>query len=106
MFTHLHAGPGYPGAAGSSEYDQEHGTRELDVSLTGVSGLAGHSVTVFVSGRQVGTLPVSGSGRVHGKWDTEHGQHVPAAVAGNQVQIRTGGGAVVASGIYAPKHED
>jgi hypothetical protein len=51
-------------------------------------------------------MPVSASGSAHGKWDTEHGQQVPAAVAGNQVQIRTASGAVVASGIYAPKHED
>lgn len=106
VFTHLRAGPGYPRAAGSSEYDQEHGTRELHVTLTGISGLAGHSVTVLVGGRRIGTVAVLGSGRAHGKWDTEHGQHVPGVVAGNQVQIRTAGGAVVASGIYAPKHED
>jgi hypothetical protein len=96
----------YPGARGHSEYDREGTKREVDVTVTGISRLAGHRVGVYVSGSKVGTVRVSSAGRAHREWSTDHGQAVPGATAGSTVRIRTGGGTLIAAGRYRPDTED
>ena len=58
--------------------------------MTGIGGLAGHQLTVFVNNHQAGTITVSSTGRAFGKWDTEHGQSVPSATIGSKVRVKTG----------------
>ena len=90
LFTRLQAGQAYPQASGSSEYSQHATSRELDVTVTFVSALAGHQVTVYVNGARAGPMTVSSTGSAFGTWATEHGQSVPAAPAGSKVEVRTG----------------
>lgn len=99
-FTFLTPTKQYPKAGGDSVYERD-GHREVEVTVTGVSALKGHRVTVFVNGHRVGTMAVSERGRAHREWDTEHDQAVPGAGAGSPVRVRTATGALIVSGRYA-----
>jgi predicted PilT family ATPase len=96
----LHGTAAFPNARGSSEYERGNGQRDVEVTVTGIRTLAGRQVTFFVAGTKIGTARVSSLGRVHIERDTEHGQSVPKASAGNGVSARTAGGTVIARGIY------
>jgi hypothetical protein len=106
LYAFLTAGRGYPKAVGSSEYDVEHGQRELEVTMAGVGGLAGKQLLVYLDGRKAGAVTVSSSGRAHREWDTEHGQRVPPSAAGGKVEVRTQAGTVVLSGSYKREQGD
>jgi hypothetical protein len=99
-FTYLKAAPHYAGARGDSEYEREGAKREVEVTVTGISRLAGRRVTVYINGRKVGTMRVASRGRAHRDWSTAHGQSVPSARAGSSVQVRTAGGTLIVSGRY------
>lgn len=96
----LHGTAAFPNARGSSEYERGDGGRDVKVTVVGIRKLAGKQVTFFVAGQKIGTARVSSLGRVHIERDTEHGQFVPRASAGNGVSARTAGGTVIAKGIY------
>lgn len=99
-FTSLKAAAQHPGARGESEYEREGAKREVEVTVSGIRRLAGHRVTVSIDGRKVGTIRVSGAGRARRDWSTSHGQSVPIARVGSTVEVRTGGGRLIASGRY------
>lgn len=99
-FTSLKPASQFAGARGDSEYEREGTKREVEVTVTGIRRLAGHRVTVVVSGRKVGTMLVSSTGRAHRDWSTSRGQSVPSATVGSTVKVRTGGGTLIASGRY------
>ena len=104
--THLKPASQYPGARGDSEYEREGGKREVEVTVTGIRGLAGRRVAVYISGRKIGTMRVSSTGRAHRDWSTSHGQSVPSASAGSTVKVRTSGGMLIASGRYRLDTDD
>jgi hypothetical protein len=99
-FTWLNASRQFAGARGNSEYDVQGGRREADVEVSGVSRLAGKRVTVYISGKKIGTMTVSRRGRAEREWSNARGQFVPVAGAGSQVRVRTANGALIASGRY------
>jgi hypothetical protein len=99
-FTFLKASSNYPGARGDSEYEREGARREVEVTVTGISPLAGQRVTVYLNRHKIGTMRVSSRGRAHRDWSTSHHQSVPSAGAGSPVQVRTAGGKLIASGKY------
>jgi hypothetical protein len=102
----LHGSTAFTRATGFSEYDRSSTGREVEVTVRNIGGLAGHSVTVYVSGDRVGTMLVSSAGVAHRQWDTERGQFVPFASAGDSVKVRTAGGTLVASGRYVREAGD
>lgn len=106
LHTSLNGSSNYPKATGSSEYDRGDDGREVEVTVRSISGLAGKRVSVYVSGTKVGTMLVRSTGVAHREWDTEKGDTVPFASAGDYVKVRTGGGTLVASGRYVRSAED
>jgi hypothetical protein len=76
------------------------------VTVTHIAKLAGKRVTVFVNFKKVGTMRVSSTGRAHREWDTERGQYVPYASAGDPIRVRTASGKLVAKGIYRRETDD
>ena len=96
----LHGSAAFPNARGSSEYERGNGQRDVTVTVTGIRRLAGKQVTFFVAGTRIGTARVSSLGRVHIERDTEHGQYVPVASAGDTVRVRKADGTLVAGGKY------
>ena len=96
----------FPGAHGRSEYDRNGTNRDVEVTVLGITRLAGHRVTVFVAGKKVGTMLVSPAGTAHRDWETQRGQFVPFASAGSTVKVRTASGTLVASGTYHRQAED
>jgi len=87
-------------ASGFSEYDRNATERDVEVTVRNIARLAGKRVTVYVSGSKVGTIRVRAAGVAHREWDTERGQFVPIASAGDFVKIRTTAGSLVASGKF------
>ena len=104
--TSLRSAPAYRGARGWSQYDQEGNERELEVNVSRLAALAEQRVLVYVNSEKVGGLLLSRDGTGFQGWDTERGHHVPSAGPQSSVEIRTGRGALIASGIYKPKLED
>jgi hypothetical protein len=91
---------GFPHAHGSSTFERNGSARDVDVTVSGIKGLAGHRVTVFVAGKKVGKMLVSAGGTAHRDFSTNDGQFVPHASAGSKVRVTTSGGALIASGTY------
>jgi len=100
LFTHMAGSTHFPNAQGFSEYDRSNEGREVEVRVTHLSKLAGKRVKVIVNGHKVGRILVSSVGVAHREWDTEHGQKVPFASAGDKIKVRTPGGTLVAKGTY------
>ena len=100
FFTFLRASDHFAGARGNSEYEREGAGREVEVTVTGITSLAGRRVSVRVNGHKVGTMRVSSRGRAHREWSTAHGQSVPSASAGSPVRVRTAGGTLIVTGTY------
>ena len=98
--AHLSSGRHYPAAHGHSEYERAGARREADVTVSGIPGLEGRRVVVFISRTRVGTMRVSSTGRAHREWKTSRGQSVPFAATGSPVRVRTRGGTLIASGRY------
>jgi hypothetical protein len=96
----LHGTTAFPNARGHSEYERGNGGREVEINVSGIAKLAGKRVTFFVAGSRIGTALVSSAGRVRIERDTERGQFVPVASAGNGVSARTASGTVIAKGVY------
>jgi hypothetical protein len=104
--TRLQGSAAFTKANGFSEYDRSPRDREIEVTVRDIGGLAGRNVVVFVHGTKVGAMRVSSAGVAHREWDTEHGQSVPVASAGDVVTVRTVGGTLVASGKYVREADD
>jgi hypothetical protein len=104
--TRLQGSATFTKATGFSEYDRSSHDREIEVTVRNIGGLAGRNVVVFVHGMKVGAVRVSSAGVAHREWDTERGQSVPVASAGDVVSIRTVGGTLVASGKYVHEAND
>jgi hypothetical protein len=100
LFTHMSGSTHFPNAHGFSEYDRSNSGREVEVRVTHLGKLAGKRVKVIVNGHKVGRILVSSVGVAHREWDTEHGQRVPFASAGDKVKVRTLSGTLVAKGTY------
>jgi len=100
LFTHTAGSTHFPKAHGFSEYDRSNSGREVEVRVTHLKSLAGERVKVIVNGHKVGRIVVSSVGVAHRGWDTEHGQKVPFALAGDKIKVRTLGGTLVAKGTY------
>jgi hypothetical protein len=106
LHTRLQGSAAFPRATGHSEYDRSRTEREVEVIVQNIGRLAGHRVNVFVSGNKVGSMRVSIAGVAHREWDTERGDSVPFASAGDRVKVRTTGGKLVASGRYVREPDD
>ena len=100
LLTHLRGSSAYPIATGSSEYERDSYGREVDVTVRHVPDLVGTSLVVIVNRHRVGKLTVRKGGYAHREWDTERGQAVPSASAGDPVRVRTPDGALVVRGTY------
>lgn len=107
----LHAvlshGDAFPNATGHSEYDRS-GTanRDVEVTVRHIVRLAGTRLVVVVNNKRVGTMRVNSSGAAHREWDTERGQYVPYAAAGDPVRVRVLDGPLVATGRYHRDYSD
>ncbi len=97
----VHAGPSFPKATGSAQYQTQTGQREFQVELDHLKSLAGRSVVVRANGATVGRAKVSSKGIVQFTRNTELGQSVPQIAHGSNVAVVTGGaGTLVASGTF------
>lgn len=94
-----------PNATGHSDYERGNG-REVEVTVRHIPGQAGKRVTVYVNYKKVGTMYVNRYGVAHREWDTDRGQYVPWAAAGDPVRVRTANGTLVASGWYHRTYDD
>lgn len=92
-------------ATGFSEYERIGSQREVDVTVNHISGLAGQRLKVYSNRHWVGTMLVRRTGYAHREWDTDHGQRVPFASAGDPVRVRTPSGRLVVSGVYHADRE-
>ena len=90
----------FPRATGHSEYKRGFFGRDVEVTVRHIPSLAGTRVTVFVNLQRVGSMRVNSSGIAHREWDSDRGQFVPRASAGDPVRVRTATGTLVASGRY------
>jgi hypothetical protein len=94
--AHLHATTTFPNAHGWAEYEAEHGTQELEISVAGARAIAGGTVVVQVHGDPVGRMRINSLGRGHREWHSG----VATVAAGDRVVVRTRSGALVASGRF------
>lgn len=106
LLARLAGSAAFPNATGHSEYERTATEREVEVTVTHIAKLAGKRVSVFVNGKKVGTMLVSSTGRAHREWDTEHGQFVPFASAGDPIKVRKADGTLVAKGTYRRDTDD
>ena len=95
----LHGSQAFPHATGSAKFESGNRGRELTVTVSHIARLAGRHLTVFVHGARAGRMTVSRTGVAH-----MHRHGVPACTAGQTIRIRTGTGALVASGIFRRHH--
>ncbi|HEX6932323.1 MAG TPA: hypothetical protein VF162_09285 [Streptosporangiaceae bacterium] len=103
----LHGTAAFSHARGHSEYDRSARHREVEVTVNNLPArLRGHRVTVFVSGKKVGTMLVNKAGHASREWKTERGQHVPFARAGSLCRVRTSSGGLIVSGRYVRESGD
>ena len=100
MHASLSGAKSFPQAHGRSTFERKGSARDVDVTVSGVSRLAGKQVTVFVAGKKVGKMLVSTGGNAHRDFSTEDGEFVPLASAGSKVRIATSNGTLIASGTY------
>ena len=99
LFARLSGSSAYPRVTGHSEYERGNG-REVEVTIGNAGRLAGKRLNVFVAGQKIGSMLVSSGGTAHIDRDTEHGQFVPVASAGDTVRVRRADGTLVAGGKY------
>jgi hypothetical protein len=100
LHASLSGAKSFPHAHGSSTFEHKGSARDVDVTVSGISRLAGKRVTVFVAGKKVGRILVSAGGTAHRDFSTVDGEFVPFAAAGSKVRITTASGTLVASGTY------
>lgn len=99
--TPVHAGPSYPTATGTAQYQSQPGQREFQVELNHLKSLAGRSVLIRANGANVGWAKVSSTGVVQLTRNTELGQSVPHITRGSTVSVSTGAaGTLIASGTF------
>jgi hypothetical protein len=99
--AHLHGSTAFPNAVGSSEYDRGGGERDVHVFVSRIGPLAGTRVTFFVAGQRIGTARVTSAGTARIERESDEGQFVPFASAGDRVSVkRTSNGVLVARGTY------
>ncbi len=96
----LKAGPAYPRATGTSQYQTQPGQRELQVEVERLASLRGKSVVVRVNGAVVGSMKVSGKGIAQLTRNTERAQRVPVITHGSTVAVKTTTGIGIASGRF------
>jgi hypothetical protein len=87
-------------AKGKAKFTAQGGQRELEIEVEELVALAGTSVDFFVGGVKVGSAVVSALGEAELDLNTRLGSTVSASVAGQAVEVRTGGGAVIATGSF------
>jgi hypothetical protein len=99
--AHLNGSASFPNAVGSSEYDRGGGERDVHVFVRRIGNLAGTRVTFYVAGQKIGTVRVSSLGTARIERESDEGQFVPFASAGDRVSVRrTSNGVLVARGTY------
>ena len=96
--AHLYGSKAYSSVDGHASYSACCGYREFDAGLWGAGKLAGKTLTVYAGGHKVGTMRVRSDGTCHLHHDTRNGQSVPKLASGATVAVKTGSGALVASG--------
>ena len=100
LHASLSGAKSFPHAHGSSTFERKGSERDVDVTVSGITRLAGKRVTVFVAGKKVGKMLVSAGGTAHRDFSTADGEFVPSASAGSKIRIATSGGTLIASGTY------
>ncbi len=76
---------------GFAEYQlYSSGDRELEIQIEDTSLSQGTTVSFFVQGNQVGTMPIDNVGDARLKLRTQDGQTVPVTNDGDVVQVRNG----------------
>ena len=95
LHAHLSGSSAYPSATGSASYRRDCCHRELTVTVSSISSLAGKTLAVWANGTKVGTSTVTsgGSFRFH-----RSGSGVPRLAAGDKIAVRRHSGQLVASG--------
>ena len=96
----LKAGPAYPAARGSAQYQAQPGQRELQLEVEHIRSRAGKRVLVYINGAKLGRAPVSRRGVAELNRNTERGQRVPNIRSGAAVRVRTAHGALIVSGTF------
>jgi len=96
----LTAAAGYPTAKGKATYKVNGSEREFQVEVENIKQLAGKKVGIFVNGAQVGSAAVDALGAARLNLNSDLGNAVPAIKAGDKVEVRKSGGALVASGKF------
>lgn len=100
MVAHLTGSTVYPNAKGKAAAKSSSEEKEFEVEVQHLKSLAGSRLTVFVDGNSVGTMRVSALGKANLNLNSNNGANVPAVASGTTVQIKTGGGTLVASGTF------
>ena len=100
LHASLAGSKGFSHAHGSSTFERKGSARDVDVTVSGISRLAGHRVTAFIAGKQAGKILVSAGGTAHRDFSTADGEFVPFASAGSKVRVTTTTGTLIASGTY------
>ncbi len=101
FFARLHGTTAFSSARGHSDYERTATHRDVEVTVNNLPArLRGRRVTVFISGKKVGTMLVNSVGHASREWQTEHGQFVPFAGTGSLCRVRTASGALIVSGRY------
>lgn len=94
----LTAAANFAGAKGKATYKVNGSEREFQVEVENIKKLAGKTVGIYVNGRQVGSAVVNALGEARLELNTDRGGSVPNIKAGDQVQVKKAGGAVIVSG--------
>jgi len=85
----LTAGPAYPAATGSAQYQAQPGQREFQIEVEHLAALRGRSLLVRVNGTTIGTMTVSSKGIAQLTRNSELGQRVPQIRTGSTITITT-----------------
>ena len=96
----LYGSGSYSAVRGHADYESwDSGRhRDFDLDMWNAGKLAGKTLTVYAGGHNLGTMRVGSGGSCHFHRDTDQGQSVPTLSAGAVVNLKTGGGSLVASG--------
>jgi hypothetical protein len=90
----------FPSVKGAAKYKVDGAQREFQVEVENIKSLAGQRLRVLVNGTKVGTFVVNSLGAGRLNLNTTRGNTVPVIVTGSRIQIKTGTGALVASGRF------
>lgn len=91
----------YPAATGRARFEINGANRLLETEVKNVPALKGTTLDVFVGGSKVGSMVVGDNGGAKlGLYTDKGATTVPTSAAGKVLEVKTGGGALVAFGKF------